>query len=397
MQSLSVPVFSWKQVASRVGRVLLILAFVAGSIRLFHAASTSSEDFHVYWRAVHYWFDGVFPYAIRAEDRGFVFKYPPYMLPFLFPFGWFDFDFSRAVWATIELASIWYVYRWLRVQGVSRFSARLGIAMFWYIWLAHFFSGQFTIILLVAALWAFQKPENPYRNGALAVLFAAKVFSLVSLVGYWRNLLRPKVIAFALVLLAIGHTALLIRAGRVSDTPVSVVLDLYRGWMTAAASGASELGHEVVRGTGNHGFVAAILRVLDPYAKHVQLDTLVSVILAVGFGVAWARVSKKLPTTHQWAGWLAYGVIVHPLAWHHSFVLAFPLCVFSIETARLSGRRDLFWLSIFGCALIGLLVPQVVSPTYVKPFELAANKSWGVLISAWAMVAAHRSLVEVEA
>ena len=160
------------------------------------------------------------------------------------------------------------------------------------------------------------------------------------------------------------------------------------------SSGTARLGADIVRGQANHGFVAGILRVLDPSAEKAYLDVPVFLALAVSLGGIWARVSKTLPFSAQWAGWLAYGVVVHPLAWHHSFVLAIPLVAFSFHYSSKVWPKQKTWmgLSVLGVALIGWIVPNVVG-SFVRPFELGASKAWGVLFCAWAMVGASRSLL----
>ena len=367
-------------------QALALLLGVAAVTRLLRAALVDSQDFRVYFVALSAWMEGQFPYAIRAADQGFVFKYPPWTLPALVPFHWLSFEFSKAVWASLEFVAIGVSIRSLREDGVSTRVLLISTALFWYLWLAHFYAGQLTLFLLAGSLWAVKgqtRARIPHaRMAAVALLLSTKVFSMFSLAGFGRRLFEPRTVAWGLGLLSAFHVALW------AWTPVNGpgLLELYRGWMTAAASGGSELGAEVVRGTGNHGFAAVILRVLDPGALRIGLDLWVSIALAVTLGALWSRHSARLSFQDQWAGWLALGVAVHPLAWHHSFVLAFPLAVRALAVAEEKRKRILWITALLGIALIGLLVPQVVGKTIVKPFELVGNKSWGVLLLCWTLL-----------
>lgn len=387
-----------RKISSHWIPVLFTLLLTAGVIRLFRAAEIDSQDFRVYWKATHLWFQGSFPYQILASDQGFVFKYPPWMLPLFSPLGWLGFDFSKAIWACLELGAIVYSFFWLIQNGISRRVALGVVALFWYIWLAHLYAGQVTLFLLVAALWAMTPSHTPstkaFKNFCVGFLFTAKVFSTYSLVGIWRKLLQPRVILYGVLAFVVSNGLLLLKIHSTGQPLASTWIHLYQGWVQAAGSGSAELGAEVVRGTGNHGFTAAILRWMDPHAQSLHLDLMVSLSLALGLGFLWSLSIRScrfaLSPLQQWAGWLAFGVIVHPLAWHHSFVLAFPLCAFSLEASLQTRKRSLISLSLLGICLIGILVPQVVGKTLVRPFELLSNKSWGVVACAVALLLASQ-------
>lgn len=379
----------------------MFVAIIAALTRLFRAAEADSQDFHVYYRAVNSWWNGTFPYLIDPTDRGFVFKYPPWMLPLFLPFTWLGYEFSKAIWAAIETATLAYTVVWLIRSGVSRTIALVTLGLFWYIWLAHYFAGQFTLILLFVGLWAVSpgRREKPFAGALLSSLFGSKVFSGYTLFGDWRRLLKPQVIGGALFLVAAAHVFLLLEAHRAGVGYFSELSHLYEGFRLAAASGGAELGAEVVRGTGNHGFPAMALRVLDPQAHSTSADIAVSVVFALSLGAIWSRVSRDLRFEERWSGWLALGVVAHPLAWHHSFVMAFPLCSYALQAAievprGHRSRRLLIIAALLGIAFIGLLVPQVVGKTIVKPFELLANKSWGALLCAWTLLRAREELAQ---
>lgn len=370
---------------------LALLGAMAGSARLFRAAWADSMDFHVYWKAAQAWAGhGLSPYLYDASDRGFVFKYPPWILPFFLPFGFLSFEASKAIWALIGLFCIYYAVYRLVGFGVRPKAAIISAALFWWIWLGHIYSGQFTLILMATALWAAPKDSSPGRLGFLSIVFSAKVFSLVTLIGKAREYLRWKPIAaaigFLILLHAVVYGVFLAHGQWVGP------IDLYRQWAQSASSGGQELGGAVVRGQMNHGFTAAILRAFRVDAKATYMDYAVAILLASILSVLWAWISRRLSSLESWVGWLGVGLIAHPLAWHHSFVLAYPLCAVSLDRAMTSRNKKLITLSIFGMICIGILIPNIFGMTLITPLELISIKSWGVCFSALSMVLATRSL-----
>jgi len=358
------------------------IAGVAGAFRLIHFAQASSQDFQVYWNAVRAWLAGRPPYAYNPQDLGFVFKYPPWMLPLFAPFGFIPWEASKTIWILAQIAIIGYSVRWL-IRNRVQWQVAIGTAfLFWWIWLAHASAGQFTMALLFTALWAFPF-ESPNRTSVLALIFSSKIFSLITLGGLWRQYLRPRVWLSIVGFLLVAHAIIF------ALSPHETFLSLYSGWFRAATSGGAELGAEVVRGQGNHGFTAGILRWSGVDSRSFNWDIGTSLVLGVLFGGIWTRFSRLLSSAERWAGWLALGVIVHPLAWHHSFVLAFPLCAFAWDRAIKTGDRRLIATGFFGIAFIGLLIPQTIGHEWVRPLELVSVKSWGVVLSSLTLVLAR--------
>jgi len=351
-------------------------------------------DFHVYWKAAQAWVgQGVSPYLYDASDRGFVFKYPPWILPFFLPFGFLSNEVSKLLWAAIELFCLFYSVRRLVTFGVSPKAAILSAALFWWIWLGHIYSGQFTMILMASALWAMPGKSSSGKLALLGVIFTTKVFSLVTLLGRAREYFRWKPIAAGIGLL-IGLHAIVYAVFALHGHWVAPG-ELYHQWMQAASSGGQELGTYVVRGQMNHGFTAGILRAFHVDAKSTTVDYEVALALAAFFSLLWGWTSQRLSSLETWVGWLGVGLITHPLAWHHSFVMAYPLCAVSLDRAIRSQDRRLVALSVLGICCIGIFIPNLLGMTLTTPLELVSIKSWGVCLSALAMVlAVKRPLVE---
>ena len=218
----------------------------------------------------------------------------------------------------------------------------------------------------------------------------AKIFSLFSLLGVTRYILSVRVIGRGLTLLALAHAILLVTHGQTNNlSHCQLLVQLYQNWVSAAFSGGEQLGATIVRGQQNHGFVAAVLRIFTVDAVLVHLDIFVALALGIILSFGWHFGSRSLKFSERWAGWLALGVVVHPLAWHHSFVMAYPLCALSLNRAVKTRNRGLIALSFFGISCITLFIPQVIGTQAVVPLEFVASKSWGVVLAGVVLVLAN--------
>ena len=385
------PVTRW---AGRACDLLFALLTIGAIRRTFHDAELNDADFHVYWQAAHGLLTGLNPYAYTAADQGFVFKYPPWILPLFLPLGLLSFESARIAWFGIELVCIGYTIRWCIHQGVARRLAIFVAFLFWWMLQAHISAGQFTIVLLATALWAVDgksdaKPRGGFREALLTWVLSAKVFSLYTLAGIWRRFLKPGPWVWGAGLFGLAHVIVL--AINAYHGVTKSLFEIYRDFMAAASSGGAELGAIIVRGQGNHGLTALVLRSLNVDSLSFASDMLTSMALVIPLGMLWNRYSKWLTEAEAWTGWIGIGLIVHPLAWHHSFVLAYPLCALSIARASRTGSRKLVALALLGTCMIGILIPQVIGKTLVKPYELAGGKSWGVVLAGVAMVLAAKA------
>lgn len=382
---------------------LFVLLALGAIKRTFHDSQLNDEDFHVYWKAASVWLAGGNPYAYTAADQGFVFKYPPWLLPLFLPVGLLSYETARLVWYAVQLFCVGYAVRWCVRQGVARRLAISVAFIFWWMFHAHFSAGQFTLVILTVALWTHPRAKNPESRGTglreafLTYILSAKVFSLYTLAGIWRNFLKIGPWLWGAGLFVTCHLLLLavsIKNGAVDPSLQGIahsLIQTYRDFMVAATSGGAELGAIIVRGQGNHGLTALVLRTLDVNSLSFASDMITSASLMLLFGTLWQRFSRGLNEAERWAGWIALALIVHPLAWHHSFVLAYPLCALSLSRASATRRKGLILLSLLGACCIGIFIPQVLGKTLVKPIELAGVKSWGVVIAGVALILSSRA------
>jgi hypothetical protein len=379
--------------------VVLLICSALLTYRLLYKAWIGSTDFHVYWQASQDWLNGTkSPYYFDASTKGFVFKYPPWSLPIFAPFGMMSFDAAKMAWAFLELLCLIYTVYKMIFFGIRKEIAFLVAVTLWWIWQDHFWSGQLTILLLASALWitdSLSKDSNeksPWKLSITSYLFTAKIFSVFTFLGNWRKFLDLRVI-FGTAALCAVPTLVTWMVMRNHDPSLSLI-SVFQQFAAAAKSGGAELGEHVVRGQLNHGFTAAILRTFHVDSTQSIYDAAVCIGLTAIFGYIWNKFRRDLTEREFFFGWIALALITHPLAWDHSFILAYPLCAASLERAVQTKNRQLMALSFFGCVCIGLLIPNVIGTEAVKPFEYIAIKSWGVVFSAIALVLSQRALSE---
>jgi hypothetical protein len=375
-------------------KIFLILVALALSARLMREAYFHSIDLHVYWRAVHLWLDGVSPYIYDTSDGGNVYKYPPFTIPLFLPLGFISFDFTKWLWVIFEILSIGYCIKWVIRAGASAGVTLAVAGLFWWTWLGHVFAGQISIFMMLAALWTVPPEEDreisPAKASFLAIVFSTKVYSVFTLLGILKTYLKRRTILITVVSVVLLE-AIVFAVFRARGNPVSF-LELHQTWITAAKSGAAELHSNVIRGPGNHSFTAALLRWFNVDGLDSNKDGYVALGLGIFFSGLWFHFSRGLSRAERWAGWIGVGLIIHPLLWHHSIVMAFPICALAVDRAIRSGSRYLIglsWLSVF---LVAVLIPNLFGPDFVNPIELLGSKSWGILFAGVTLVIRNRLL-----
>ncbi|MEK6578725.1 MAG: glycosyltransferase 87 family protein, partial [Bdellovibrionota bacterium] len=284
----------------------LLAFFCLGAIsRLLWAGWIDSMDFDVYWRTAQGWLSGRSPYFFDGTERGFVIKYPPWILPIFFPFGFLGHQISRMIWALLELLALIYTLGWVHKNGVSVKRTLIAAFFFWWIWLAHFFAGQLTLILLAAGLWAVPPPRTKTSKWSAAVaafFISGKIFYSVSLLGLGKRFFKKETwlsLLIAMPTATFGSWIIAVASGY----PESFG-EFLKSWARAAASGGVELGAQYVRGQMNHGFTAGALRWLSIGSDRVGADIAVCLVLSVLLSAIWYRYSKKLSDQEKWSGWL---------------------------------------------------------------------------------------------
>jgi hypothetical protein len=365
-------------------------------VRLFHISVDSQCDFQVYWEAIHAWMEGKNPYGQYSTLYGFVYKYPPWTLPIFTPFAWVSFNVSRWIWTALTILGIAYSMFWLVQNGVHRRIVFITTLMYWWLWQDHAYVGQITVLLMALSMWCVNAIDDPRRSAGrvsfLSYLFSLKIFSMIPLVGLPKSVWnRRTFIAGFLLFLATHVILLLIQPEHHPAAMISKLPEVYRQWMQAASVSGAVPAHQLThRWPQNHSFTGVILREMHVDAAQSVYDVAVTILFALGLGLLWYQASKKLTFPEKWAGWLSVGVVSHPLSWHHSFVLIFPLSSFALQAAW-ERRNPLFiLLSFLGTSAIALMIPQVIGVEATAPLEAFASKSWGVVICAWVLIQSRK-------
>jgi hypothetical protein len=376
-------------------RALWWLPFIAAAYRFCHVSilKSGAVDLHVYWQAIQLWLSGVSPYAFQtAHDAILIYKYPPWTLPFFLPLAVGGFEFWHWMWSLLQIAGILYCVRWVVRTGASLHAAAITGFLFWWIWLGHAQAGQISVFVLALALWTVSpdKSIRPARAAFLSLVMPMKVFNVFSLLGILRDLLKPRPILYGILGL-IGLNAIVFAVLHAHGNPVGI-RELYQEWMKAAASAGTSFDAGTIRGPGNHGFTALVLRLMHVPDADSSKDIWVALGLGCVLSAAWAFFSRTLSREEKWAGWLAVGTVIHPLLWHHGLVMVYPLCALALDRSLRAKDAVTIALSLIGIFLIGILIPNIISPEIVYPFELAASKSWGVTLAAVALVRAKALL-----
>jgi hypothetical protein len=373
-------------------KLLLALVALAASARLMKEAYFHSTDLHVYWRAAHLWLDGISPYIYNSSDGGNVYKYPPWTIPLFLPLGFIDFDLTKWLWVIAEILSIAYSMHWLVRAGARKSVVYAVAGLFWWTWLGHVFAGQFSIFMMAAALWAVPPEEGSlFSSGKLALLavvLSSKVYSVFTLLGltqYYRRRRTAAICVLAVVLLEALVFAVLVARGNTTS-----FMGLHQGWIAAAKSGAQELHGDVIRGPGNHSFTAALLRAFKVDPLDSNKDAFVALGLGVFFSALWYYFSQGLSRAERWTGWIGVGMVIHPLLWHHSIVMAFPVCALAVDRAFRSKKVELKILSGLSVFLVAVLIPNLFGPDFAQAFEIWGSKSWGILLAGVVLIASYR-------
>ncbi len=167
------------------------------------------------------------------------------------------------------------------------------------------------------------------------------------------------------------------------------MMTVFSDWFASAANTGQALGESASRSWRNQSLSAAFLRLIQYTEKNVLLDLGLFIFLGSIIGYAWQRLSKNLNPMERWAGWIALGVVVHPLSWFHSFVLTFPLSALSLDRAITTKNRYSIGLSLLGIICICFVTYHSLGN--IGNFaQIISIKSIGVLLTAAAIVIAEK-------
>lgn len=365
--------------------VYLILGLI--SLKFIRDGAAGGIDLEVFWQAARGTLHGVSPYHHFIERVGLVFKYPPWVLPIFFPFSFLSLSAAKTAWAVGEAVSFLAICHWLMKSKVSGVTTVVTALFFWSTLFSHFQMGQITLLVTAVSLWAYRRWKGELTFIFLAL--SAKIFSTVAIGSDWNRLVRIRsVLSAVLFCLVLSLPALW-------TTPSHFdVIELLRNWAHAAGSGGTDLGS--VRDWGNQGFPAMFLRMFAIPAARSSADLVSFVACVVLFAPIWIVFSRKLNSYEQWTNFLAFAVVVHPLAWFHTFVLAFPLCAISLDQGLKSKSKLGLFCSGLGLVFVGLISTSTLGNRLGGAVLNLSIRSWGVFLCSAGLWVSVRGRVVAE-
>lgn len=378
MKKLETP-SPWPARASLFALIAAVL--LLGSILVGRTLSRG-DDFMVFYRVAQRFWDGVRPYD-PVTYGNMVFKYPPWILPAFLPFGFLDVKTAKAIWGLIEVFSlVAIVVKMHRGMGplppVRPWLQAIFLVSLFGLFGSHGMTGQITLPMLALAVWI-----DPVRSrfGFFLILvwaFSAKVTSAFPLIhaGRRRNLFLQVLggaVVFTVLSLPIyfrsyeGHSkAMRTEWAQAMFSGTEDVSAVRIGFTTREVQGLPSL--LLRKGAGD-----------EKNSKHVLFSIVISFIAITGF---WWSLSRRLPSTARWIGWLALLPAVQALAWFHVFLFVYPLLVFGAESAIRAERFKSVALFFFSVFLIGAVTVKTLGE-FGGAAELWSVKLWGTLLAAY--------------
>lgn len=373
-------------------RFFAAAAVIAACIAFFRDTLAQGQDFLVFYRATRAWLEGM-PIYDLTRDGGMIFKYPPWIVPFFFPYSLLNESAAKAAWSITQIISLFYVFYWckktLSVRVETLFNA---FFLYWGIWVAHFLDGQVTLVFMACTMACFSfSRKSPLYSSFAGILLSTKVYSFLGLIPFFyeRDLSQPQKTKDALISLIALCVFALMLMGIVLfqyENPQNFfekVLILLEQWVHAAASGVNYLGEDKVLGRANQSLTALALRAFwwgfPQNISEMQRAFGFSIDLlfgAVGFLMAsifLVSVRDKISRELFFSIALALVPVIHPLPWIHGFTLAFPLFVFGFEKTQL--RRSVYLAIFLLCIASRNTLGQAG-----EWLELLSVKGFGVLL-----------------
>lgn len=379
-----------KRTAWSWGNFFFAIACTVGAIAVMRDTYYNGWDFEVFWNAARATASGKSPYTFGIEN-GWSYKYPPWALFVFLPFAPFDLATGKIVWGVVQILCVAITYRWLLSIGLRRSVVRGTLTAFWFLIHYHALSGQITLLTLALATLAYDGLARASTFSGFAKFFGVlwafslKVFSAVTLLGLWDKKFSRRNVGVA-TLLFIGVSAP--QYVLTQQTPAQSITQ----WRAAASTSATSQD-TVVRMWNNQGIPGAIGRILRVDGKNLMFDVITSLLVMLVLAILWHRATRKASFELRWAGWLAIGVIGHPLVWFQSFVLVWPLACFALQGAwdarpdrKASGGKDwqMIGIALFGLACVTMITKSGAAWIGLEDFVLGLEelsiKSIGTLI-----------------
>lgn len=347
-------------------------------------------DLNVFWRAGRNFLEHNAIYSVE-RDSAWPFKYPPWILPFFVPFGFLRWEITKFLWSLINLILCLRIFVFLHSLLQFKypwFIIGLSFALCSSPFISHFLLGQVSIPILYFFLFFVNKSQFYrfcWRDLFLTAVSTTKVFTVLPLLLRIRS---PKqFIIFTLY--GISLLSLSFCFGILFYEDPHFLLK----WIQISYSGAENFGLGYVFGRYNHGLPAMFIRNLNYRFLVPGFDMVLSLLLIPVVLLFWKKMVAGKETKIQWIGLIAIIPVIHPLAWWHHFVFAYPLACIVLDRAIKYGKSQWIILCLWALLMIGVLSTFTLGKTVGSIFEIISAKSWGILLLLWIL---HKTSFEVQ-
>jgi alpha-1,2-mannosyltransferase len=313
-----------------VGRLLVLVLVVGAGI--LGGLYGELKDLAVYRHAGDLLLAGDSPYATREPVFDLPFTYPPFAAVLLAPLALLPTTLAKGLWTAASAAAldatIVLVLRaggkrppWWLVGSLA--AAAVALEPVW----QTFWFGQVNLVVLVALLWDLLRPHKRSSGVLLGLAAGLKLTPLL----------------FVVVLLAVGHRGMALRAAAVFVGTVLVGLLVPGGasYWTDGLLDASRVGPPAL--AHNQSVYGALTRVLDGPPSTIGWLAVAGPLAVVVVVVAvawWRRGDVQLGICLAALAML----LASPVSWSHHWVWALPVALVVWDRSRVAAVT---WAAVF--------------------------------------------------
>ncbi len=333
--------------ASKILDIVFLNAFVVIFVLMVANSFLAKDgDFRVFYRTGRLLLDGEPVYSF-ARDQAEGFKYPPWIAPFFIPLALIPESMSNVVCRLLQVSSLVYVMRWCALATGSAMAPLIAIVLAYGVLTFNILSGQVQLVLLALSLHGFDRLRNKQGRGLVILISAlsVKIFNLFSLIGVPIQFFRFRWVLGTGILFVL--LSLPVIFGFDGD-----VLEMIRMFKETAGSRTGNLTG--ARESLSSSFL--FLFRLNPENETARWGAFLAALIS-GAGYLWWLRSRIQNQRVFFAVALAFGAVIHPLAFAYSFAWAIPMTAFVVHRMRSSAslfhERIVFGAGIYLLFLYG--------------------------------------------
>lgn len=337
----------------------------------FFTPFAPAVDLEAYWMTGYNLAHGNPLYAVGDRPGISIQKYSPWMSILFLPIGFFQFETSKWIWTFIQIASYILIFKWCFSQKFKPWVIALTFVCFWGNFAIASVDGYVSPLYLALLLFCVDRlktKKDTFATVLITFLYSARIFQVISLIGLPKKSINKKNI-FITALVFIALTLALTGYSK-SGVPFMIVKE----WIDNANTTpmfATEFR--------NYGFPAAILRILGIEPNDFKLSLIFSAVMTLPAVLFFPFYTKRFSDLERFMTALGLSLIVSPMTWKSTYVLAFPLCLMAFDSALLSKNKRLIALAFISIVLTGFMTSTVFGFGIGAFFEKISCKSIGVL------------------